>query len=183
MSFIVDGIQYDKITDLAERLDSAQDGFVRLKKREQELYARIGKKALESQGDGAFPDDTPELRLIQSTITKVKADIQAMQSSLSQSALRRGPEHDTAEPPIPSQNSATHATAESAAARVSSPTAARQAPADDRILCPSCGMTSPKGVKFCMECGAAVSDNKKCPSCGKLNASKSKFCIECGNRI
>lgn len=52
--------------------------------------------------------------------------------------------------------------------------------ADNQMLCPKCGVKTPKG-KFCMECGASLIN--KCPSCGKDVPMGGKFCLECGQKL
>jgi membrane protease subunit (stomatin/prohibitin family) len=52
--------------------------------------------------------------------------------------------------------------------------------ADGEVICPSCGMKTPKG-KFCLECGAPTV--KKCSECGTEIPAGGKFCLECGNKI
>ena len=76
---------------------------------------------------------------------------------------------------------------------------------DDMISCDKCGAKSPRGAKFCFncgdiffccpECGADNPENAavcrrcgkpmpfKCPKCGKLVRDGVKFCPECGNKI
>jgi hypothetical protein len=47
--------------------------------------------------------------------------------------------------------------------------------------CASCGHTNPASVKFCVECGTAVS--ARCPSCHSELHRAAKFCGECGAEI
>jgi class 3 adenylate cyclase len=51
------------------------------------------------------------------------------------------------------------------------------------LNCASCGNTNPEGVKFCGECGAALSAATTCPSCGSSNPPGVKFCHECGTPL
>src|SRR5437762_2722000 len=46
------------------------------------------------------------------------------------------------------------------------------------MRCPRCGVDCPAGMKFCGQCGAALSAN--CPSCGAENPPEHKFCGHCG---
>lgn len=52
--------------------------------------------------------------------------------------------------------------------------------ADNLIICPKCGASTPSG-KFCIECGAPLAN--KCPNCGADVPAGGKFCIECGTKI
>jgi len=44
----------------------------------------------------------------------------------------------------------------------------------------SCGHDNPEGVKFCGECGSALSPEPVCPSCQYVNPARTSFCHECG---
>jgi hypothetical protein len=44
--------------------------------------------------------------------------------------------------------------------------------------CPRCGFENPEGLKFCGECGTAVT--ALCPRCGFANPPQFKFCGDCG---
>jgi class 3 adenylate cyclase/tetratricopeptide (TPR) repeat protein len=46
------------------------------------------------------------------------------------------------------------------------------------MRCPSCGFDNPEGLKFCGECGTALT--APCPSCGFANPPQFKFCGDCG---
>jgi class 3 adenylate cyclase/tetratricopeptide (TPR) repeat protein len=46
------------------------------------------------------------------------------------------------------------------------------------MRCPSCGFENPEGLKFCGECGTAVTT--PCPRCGFANPPQFKFCGDCG---
>lgn len=48
------------------------------------------------------------------------------------------------------------------------------------LKCPNCGVEVDSGMKFCMECGAKILQDKKCPSCHALCPVAAKFCAECG---
>lgn len=51
---------------------------------------------------------------------------------------------------------------------------------ENDIICPSCGMKTPKG-RFCSECGAPMV--KKCPECDTEIPQGGKFCLECGHKL
>src|SRR4051794_25494895 len=44
-------------------------------------------------------------------------------------------------------------------------------------ICARCGVHSPNGAKFCLECGSPLA--VVCPRCGRV-AGGGKFCVECG---
>ena len=69
------------------------------------------------------------------------------------------------------------------------------------MYCPNCGFEMPDGAKFCMECGASISVDKKqvqksfkkrtiedgeihkCPFCGEIINSFVTVCPSCGNEL
>ena len=57
-----------------------------------------------------------------------------------------------------------------------------QAPPANTPACPHCGAGIGAGMKFCGNCGAALSA-VKCPSCGTENRPGMKFCGNCGTQL
>ena len=51
------------------------------------------------------------------------------------------------------------------------------------IKCEKCGHESPRGIKFCGNCGNAIVEKVFCTSCGYEVDSKLKFCPNCGERV
>jgi membrane protease subunit (stomatin/prohibitin family) len=49
-----------------------------------------------------------------------------------------------------------------------------------RATCPKCNAPLAANVKFCPECGTAISQDKFCSNCGKKVAAGTKFCPDCG---
>jgi class 3 adenylate cyclase len=49
------------------------------------------------------------------------------------------------------------------------------------MRCSSCGSDSPKGSKFCIECGLPLTN--RCPRCGAENLPPAKFCGACGTSL
>lgn len=50
-----------------------------------------------------------------------------------------------------------------------------------RLTCPVCGFANPPGQKFCVTCGAALSN--VCPNCGASINPGDKFCGNCGAQL
>jgi len=48
------------------------------------------------------------------------------------------------------------------------------------MTCGACGFENPEGMKFCGDCGQALSVATACPGCGFENPPRFKFCGECG---
>lgn len=50
--------------------------------------------------------------------------------------------------------------------------------------CPNCGKENNDNAKFCIECGASLSDhNLRCPRCNAVTNANSKICPKCGYRF
>ncbi len=47
--------------------------------------------------------------------------------------------------------------------------------------CANCGTTNASGRRFCLECGAALTNG--CPSCGTPNEPNARFCGSCGSAL
>ncbi len=47
--------------------------------------------------------------------------------------------------------------------------------------CASCGEANPKGSKFCLECGSALT--ALCGACGEGLPTAAKFCNACGEKV
>lgn len=50
-------------------------------------------------------------------------------------------------------------------------------------ICPNCKTEVEAGVKFCMECGSPIPQNKVCPQCGTELPLAAKFCFGCGANL
>ena len=64
----------------------------------------------------------------------------------------------------------------------------RAAPvAENKAICPQCGVTLVKGSRFCNQCGAQLEKESEtpetCPLCGGQLPKGSKFCNHCGGEI
>jgi hypothetical protein len=49
------------------------------------------------------------------------------------------------------------------------------------MTCPSCQTANPDGAKFCMSCGAALSN--ACPECSTELPEGARFCYQCGHQM
>src|SRR5215468_2328883 len=49
------------------------------------------------------------------------------------------------------------------------------------MRCSKCGSDSPKGKKFCGDCGAALTN--RCPRCDAENPPSKRFCADCGSSL
>jgi class 3 adenylate cyclase/tetratricopeptide (TPR) repeat protein len=50
-----------------------------------------------------------------------------------------------------------------------------------RVVCSKCGTDNEAGLKYCDECGSALTSG--CPSCGAANRPTAKFCGVCGTHL
>src|SRR5579885_2177410 len=52
---------------------------------------------------------------------------------------------------------------------------------DGPVICPACGQSSPRGKRFCGDCGAPLP--LSCPACGAANPPGKRFCGDCGTPL
>ena len=128
-----------------------------LQKQETDLYAEIGKAAVEQHGLDSFGETAQKLQLIQ-------ANLAAAQQKLSEAQA--------------AEEERKRAEEAAAAERRRAELAARE-----ERTCPDCGTENPEGTKFCQECGAKLGQKNTCPSCGTANPMGVKFCQECGTKL
>ena len=53
----------------------------------------------------------------------------------------------------------------------------------ESVTCHSCGISSPIGAKFCLNCGIKMTEELRCSDCGEIIIKGSKFCLSCGKRL
>lgn len=112
--------------DPAVKMMNAQTEVSSLQKQEQDLYAEIGRKAVQMYGIDTFGDTANKLKLVQANLQTAQ---EALNATKAQQAAAKAEEDARRQ-------------AEEAAAAA--------------LRCPSCGHTNPEGTKFCQECGAKI---------------------------
>ncbi len=158
-----------------------------LKKQEADLYAEIGKKAVEQYGTEAFGEIASRLTLIQANLSAAQDKLQTAQAEKEQ--------RDAAEKAAKEQRQAEE---RAALAQRTCPECGEENPEGTKFcqqcgtklgvknLCPSCGHGNPNGIKYCQECGAKLGTDPAptvCPECGKENEPGTRFCGGCGTRL
>ena len=128
-----------------------------LQKQETDLYAQIGKAAVEQHGLESFGETAQKLQLIQTNLATAQQKLSEAQAAEE--------ERKKAE--------------EAAAAERRRAELAAKA----ERTCPSCGTENPEGTKFCQECGTKLGQKNTCPACGTENPLGVKFCQECGAKL
>ncbi len=148
-----------------------------LKKQENELYALIGRQAVESYGLEAFQENGEKLRLLQNDIAVAEEKLEAEKRAQEEEKAAEQAARDARTCP-----SCGHENAEGtkfcqecgAKLGVSGKT------------CPSCGHNNPVGTKFCQECGSKLDSEPApavCPNCGQQNPPGTRFCGGCGTKL
>lgn len=112
--------------DPAVKMMNAHTQVSDLQKQEKDLYAEIGRMAVERYGLDAFGETANKLRLVQSNLETANRELDA-----------RKAEQDAAKAEADARQRAEE---EAAAA----------------LRCPSCGYSNPEGTKFCQECGTKM---------------------------
>ena len=139
--------------DPAVKMMNAKTDLAELKKKEEDLYAKIGRKAAEEYGLDVFAEYAEELRLVQANLASAQEKVAMLEK-----------EKEEAE-------EATRAEEEARKAAM--------AP----YICPNCGYENAEGMKFCNECGTKLGEQKPfCTSCGAQLLAGARFCGECGAR-
>ena len=128
-----------------------------LQKQENDLYAEIGRAAMEQYGAEGFGETAQKLQLVQTNLAAAQQKLSEAQAA---------------------EEERKKAEEAAAAERRRAELAARE-----ERTCPSCGNENPEGTKFCQECGTKLGQKNTCPSCGTANPMGVKFCQECGTRL
>lgn len=160
------------------QLFNAQSEAAELQKQENELYASIGRRAVEENGLDSFGELADRMKLTQSNLIRAKARIEVLQreKEAREQAERRAAEERTC-PQCGHENPEGTKFCRECGAKLGM----------EKNLCPSCGAENASGVKFCQECGARLASipvpPALCPSCGAENRPGVRFCGECGAGI
>ena len=128
-----------------------------LQKQENDLYAEIGRAAMEQYGAEGFGETAQKLQLVQTNLAAAQQKLSEAQAA---------------------EEERKKAEEAAAAERRRAELAARE-----ERTCPSCGNENPEGTKFCQECGTKLGQKNTCPSCGTANPMGVKFCQECGTKL
>lgn len=140
--------------DPAVKMVNAQTELAELKTKEEKLYAKIGRSAVEIYGLDSFAELADELRLVQSNMAAAQEKVDVLE--------REQKEAEEA------------AKAEEEARRA----------AMEPYICPNCGYENAEGMKFCNECGTKLGSQKTfCTSCGAELQTGARFCGECGQKM
>lgn len=166
MSSIIDGIVKGVAglmpqDDPDVKIFNAQSELKDFSKKEETIYARLGKQVYETDGGESYPEIKSELDLL-------AANRQAAEGRLK--AARE-------------EKAARERAEAKAAARREAEEAARS--------CPNCGAYNPEGTNFCQECGSRLAQpiqqapaaKRFCPNCGTEIAAGQRFCSGCGAKI
>ena len=150
-----------------------------LRKKETELYAEIGKKALEKDGDAEYPEIAAKLRLVQDNINTTEKNLQDAKHE--KQAKEKAEQEACQERTCPNCG-----TLNPEGVKFCQECGTKIEAAG--FLCPSCGAQGKTGMKFCQECGTRLEAQKEpdkcfCLSCGNENRPGTKFCSECGTKL
>lgn len=166
MSSIIDGIVKGVAglmpqDDPDMKIFNAQSELKDFSKKEETIYARLGKQVYETGGGESYPEIKAELDLLAANRQAAEGRLKAARE---EKAARERAEAE-------------------AAARRKAEEAARS--------CPNCGACNPEGTNFCQECGSRLAQpmqqapaaKRFCPNCGTEIAAGQRFCSGCGAKI
>ena len=129
--------------DPAVKMMNAHTQVSDLKKQEQDLYAEIGRQAIERYGLDSFGETADKLRLVQSNLASATRELDAQKA----------------------EQEAKEKAEQEAAAALRCPSCGHSNPEGTKFcqecgtkmggsVCVSCGAPLPPGSRFCGECGA-----------------------------
>ena len=130
---------------------NVRNEIAELQKQEKDILASIGEKALSEGGEGRYPDEANQLRLIRSNL------------GLKQQALKQ------AEEAVAAKKAEEEAARRAAEARAC-PNCGHENPEgvnfcqecgtkiarEQKLFCTACGAENPAGTRFCGSCGARL---------------------------
>lgn len=124
---------------------NAQTQVSELQQQELDLYAQIGKRALEKDGLQAYGELGQRLALVQSNLSEAKAALQtAQEEKQQQEDQKRNALAQRTCPECGYENPEGVKFCQECGTKLG-------VPADS--ICPDCGASNPRGTKFCGECG------------------------------
>lgn len=139
--------------DPAVKMMNAQTELSELKTKEENLYAKIGRRAVELYGVDTFAEYAEELKLVEVNRVAAEEKVAVLQQE---------------------KEAADNAARAEEEARMAAAAA---------YTCPNCGYENAEGMKFCNECGTKLGQQKTfCTSCGAELQGGARFCGECGAR-
>lgn len=168
MSSIIDGIVKGVAglmpqDDPDVKIFNAQSELKDFSKKEEMIYARLGKQVYETDGGESYPEIKAELDLLTANRQAAEGRLKAARE---EKAARERAETE-------------------AAARREAEEAARS--------CPNCGAYNPEGTNFCQECGSRLAQpmqqapaaKRFCPNCGTEIAARPAFLqrLRCEDRV
>ena len=134
--------------DPSVKLLNATTSVSDLKKQESELYAKIGRQAIERYGADAFGDDAAKLRLVQNDIRTAQQELDALNAE-NERKEREAKEAKAALtcPSCGTVNPEGVKFCQECGSKVGAPAS---------VFCGECGAKNAPGVRFCGECGARI---------------------------
>ena len=139
--------------DPAVKMMNAQTEVAELKSKEEALYAKIGRKAVEEYGLETFAEYAEELKLVQNNLAAAEEKVSVLEREKEEAENAKRAEEEARK--------------------------AAMAP----YVCPNCGYENAEGMKFCNECGTKLGQPKPfCTACGAQLQAGARFCGECGAR-
>ena len=146
-----------------------------LKNQENDLYIRIGKKAVHTYGLEAFAEEGEQLKLVQANIKRLE---QLMEEARRQEEEKKREKEAAMADRTCSECGHVNPVGTKFCQECGNKLGQKN-------ICPSCGTQNPLKIKFCQECGTSlVKETKKvCTRCGHENAPDIRFCGGCGAKL
>jgi len=135
--------------DPAVKMMNSQTEVSELKNQETELYAQIGKLAVEQQGVGNFGELGERLKLVQVNLAGAESKLKAVQQE--QEAAQRAQDEAAEKSTCPEcgvQNADGVKFCQECGAKL----------AVEKVFCSNCGAENTPGTKFCGSCGTKIGE-------------------------
>lgn len=165
MSTIIDGLikgvsGFLPQDDPDVKILNAQTELRELSKKEEKIFARLGRAVYDTDGGENYPEIKSELEVLFNNRYAAEEHLQAA--------------HD---------EKILHEKAEAEER-------ARREAEEQTRSCPNCGTYNPEGTNFCQECGTrlvppaqAPAAKRFCPNCGAEVTAGYRFCSSCGTNV
>lgn len=133
------------------KLLNAQTELSDLHRQEEEIYAEIGRKAVEVYGGSSFGDQFTRLHILQSNIVQAEGKLRVLQQdkeSAEKAAREEKEKRICPECGVENPDGV----------KFCQERGTRLGGGPRKNICPECGTENPSGARFCGECGRRMSE-------------------------
>lgn len=126
---------------------NANSALSDLRKKENELYCEIGRKAFEAGGEAAYPEEGARLTILNADITAAEEALSVAKAEMEAAKAAAEAEEANPCPGCGAQNGPGVKFCQECGSPLSS---------GGKTFCTNCGTENPPGTKFCGSCGTKL---------------------------